>query len=73
MTRAGYRDYDPPIPDERGIITNCHFCVGKGRGRVCNALDDFYNADKGEFNRLCANCPFFKTDREFWDKFHGVE
>ena len=72
MTRAQYRSYDPPLFDEYGRITNCHFFHIKGTSKVCTALCDFYNADNIDIDRLCENCPFFKTDAEFWDDYHKV-
>lgn len=72
MTRARFRDYSQPVANEHGIITNCHFCKTRGKTQVCNALDDFYNADSGDTSNLCGKCPFFKTERQFWDDFHNI-
>lgn len=52
----------------QAVRTECHFCSVKKSSIVCMALTDFYNAEKPEKERdLCGGCPFFKTEREFWD------
>lgn len=51
--------------DELGRRRNCHFCTTGTRRVSCSALRDFYNRENSEKN-LCGECPFFKTEAEFW-------
>lgn len=53
------------VKDEMGIRRDCHFCMQRGTRVTCTALEEFYNeTDKTD---LCGKCPFYKTDKEFWD------
>ena len=51
--------------DECGRRTDCHFYLNNGHKTVCTALRDFYNAE--DLTDMCKDCPFFKTDDEFWE------
>ncbi len=53
--------------DLRGRRLDCHFCTTRKNTVVCSVLKEFYNADKFEDDNLCGDCPFFKTEKEFWD------
>lgn len=51
--------------DELGRRLDCHFCnMGKIK-TVCTILKDFYNRENSSSD-LCGDCPFFKTEDEFW-------
>ncbi len=52
----------------QAVRTDCHFCSVKKSRISCMVLKDFYNAENPDKkDDLCGNCPFFKTEKEFWD------
>lgn len=60
--------------DELGRRRDCHFCVSGTRKVFCVILKDFYNAE-AERDNLCGECPFFKTDADFfagWSSRRGL-
>lgn len=53
------------LRDNLGRRTDCHFCTN-GRSKIkCSVLKDFYNIEDDPEN-LCGECPFFKTEADFW-------
>ncbi len=52
--------------DQFGRKRDCHFCITGTKKIFCSVLKDFYNSEK-DCQNLCGDCPFFKTDSEFWE------
>lgn len=60
--------------DVLGRRRDCHFCVNGTKKAFCAILKDFYNAEEDREN-LCGECPFFKTDADFfagWENRKGI-
>lgn len=55
--------------DLMGRKLDCHFCAQRKNTLICSVLKEFYNADNPRNGDLCGECPFFKTEEEFWDGF----
>lgn len=54
------------IKDAQGRRLDCHFCTRRSKGLSCTVLKDFYNAGNDNKDELCGECPFFKTEDDFW-------
>ena len=52
--------------DQFGRRRDCHFCLTGTKKVICTVLKDFYNSEKDSLN-LCGDCPFYKTDEDFWE------
>ncbi len=51
--------------DQFGRRSDCYFYRRENKRIVCGALIGFYNS--AEHYDQCGSCPFFKTEKEFFD------